>query len=479
MSCTIIIVYPRRRIMPPESILFYVIFSSLHSSEHLFGLLQKDRITLAMLLAQASPYQMDRSIIDDILDPTLEGWDVSTAPKAKDIVMSKASQMVVFKNIIPTIEEEIWEQFFTEEIAENFVPSVWEDSTEAFDRQLRSLLLVKLFRMDRFVPAAENFVVTLFGRSLFEDSGDLKEVVDQVTATTPIALSSSPGFDASYKVDGLVERMHATCANIAMGSNEGLESADKAINNAAATGTWVLVKNVHLAPSWLQSLEKRLDSLKPHANFRLFLSMESSPKIPVNLIRASRVLMYEQPAGIRANMKDSLSSLSLRASKPPVEKARIYLLLSFLHAVVQERLRYAPSLGWKGFWEFNDSDYECCAFIIDTWVASVAQGRSNVAPQKFPWDLLRTLITETYGGKIDDAEDLKLLNDLVRTFMTPAAFEDDHKLIPGIEDEILLLPSTTGIREFQRVGEPGCRSENPLRIWGLPWKCREGYFFGL
>ncbi|EFW19348.1 hypothetical protein D8B26_007588 [Coccidioides posadasii str. Silveira] len=431
------------------------------------GLLQKDRITLAMLLAQASPYQMDRSIIDDILDPTLEGWDVSTAPKAKDIVMSKASQMVVFKNIIPTIEEEIWEQFFTEEIAENFVPTVWEDSTEAFDRQLRSLLLVKLFRMDRFVPAAENFVVTVFGRSLFEDSGDLKEVVDQVTATTPIALSSSPGFDASYKVDGLVERMHATCANIAMGSNEGLESADKAINNAAATGTWVLVKNVHLAPSWLQSLEKRLDSLKPHANFRLFLSMESSPKIPVNLIRASRVLMYEQPAGIRANMKDSLSSLSLRASKPPVEKARIYLLLSFLHAVVQERLRYAPSLGWKGFWEFNDSDYECCAFIIDTWVASVAQGRSNVAPQKFPWDLLRTLITETYGGKIDDAEDLKLLNDLVRTFMTPAAFEDDHKLIPGIEGEILLLPSTTGIRDFTEWVNRLPEREPPTYL-GLP-----------
>ena len=84
--------------------------------------------------------------------------------------------------------------------------------------------------------------------------------------------------------------------------------------------------------------------------------MESTPKIPVNLLRASRVLMYEQPAGIRANMKDSLSVLALRASKAPVEKARLYFLLSFLHAVLQERLRYTPTLGWKGFWEFNDSD---------------------------------------------------------------------------------------------------------------------------
>ena len=66
--------------------------------------------------------------------------------------------------------------------------------------------------------------------------------------------------------------------------------------------------------------------------------------------------MNEQPAGIRANMKDSLSSMSLRAVKQPAERARVYLLLALLHAVVQERLRYAPNLGWKGFWEFNDSD---------------------------------------------------------------------------------------------------------------------------
>jgi dynein heavy chain 1 len=213
-----------------------------------------------------------------------------------------------------------------------------------------------LFRLDRFVPAAERFVTAVFGPGLLDVDEDLKQIVEQVSAASPIALCSSPGFDASYKVDSLVERTRSKCLNIAMGSNEGPASADKAIANAAASGSWVLIKNVHLAPTWLQSLEKRMDSLKPHPDFRLFLSMESSPKIPVNLLRASRVLMYEQPAGVRANMKDSMSSLSPRAIKTPVERTRLYLLLSFLHAVVQERLRYAPNLGWKGFWEFNDSD---------------------------------------------------------------------------------------------------------------------------
>ncbi|PLN79159.1 dynein heavy chain [Aspergillus taichungensis] len=413
------------------------------------SLVQKDRITLAMLLAQATPYSIDKTIIDTILDGSVEGADLSSNPEQRDQVMSMISNMSLFKSHFQEVSSEQWDQFLGEELAENLVPVVWPENTDRVNQLLRSLLLIKLCRMDRFVPTAERFIEAVFGRELFEGSTDLKDIVKQVTATTPISLSSSPGFDASYKVDALVEREEATCANIAMGSSEGLESADKAISNAAVAGNWVLVKNVHLAPSWVQSLEKRLESIKPHKAFRLFLSMESSPKIPVNFLRASRVLMYEQPAGVRANMKDSLSSLTTRASKTPVEKARVYVLLCFLHAVVQERLRYAPTLGWKGFWEFNDSDYECSANIIDYWVNAVAQGRSNVAPQKLPWDMIRTLVREMYGGKVDDAGDFAQLENLVNSFLTSAAFEDEYKLVSGVEkDECLVLPSETNIQAF-------------------------------
>ncbi|KAI0387780.1 cytoplasmic dynein heavy chain, partial [Hypomontagnella monticulosa] len=320
------------------------------------GLLQKDRITLAMLLAQASPYKMDKSLIDIILDDRIEGKDLSTDVDAKDETFTRAKRLAVLKDKLDQVPSAAWDTFLSEELAENFIPQIWDSETEPFNQGLLSLLLVRLFRLDRFVPTAERFVTSVFGDELFDIVDDLKETVSQVPPTRPVSLVSSPGFDASYKVDNLVEKMRVRCTNIAMGSNESLASADKAISNAAQVGSWVLIKNVHLAPTWLQSLEKRMESLNPHSDFRLFLSMESSPKIPVNLLRASRVLMYEQPAGVRANMKDSMTSLSDRATKSPVERSRLYLLLSFLHAVVQERLRYAPNLGWKGFWEFNDSD---------------------------------------------------------------------------------------------------------------------------
>lgn len=320
------------------------------------ALLQKDRITFAMLLARAAPIVTDKAAIEIILDTATLGNDVSDDSQLRSEVISKASGIEFLRTQIGQISTEQWDRFCTEEVAENVVPPIWDDTTNQVSRQLRSVLLAKLLRVDRFVPAVEKFIIAVFGPGFFEGSGDLAGIVAEVDSTTPIALSSNPGFDASYKVSNLVDKLKVRCSNIAMGSNEGPRSADKALGEAAAAGHWVLIKNVHLAPGWLQGLEKRLGSLKPHADFRLFLSMETSPKIPVNLLRTSRILMYEQPAGVRANMKDSLSTLANRASKEPVEKARLYLLLSFLHAVIQERLRYAPTLGWKGFWEFNDSD---------------------------------------------------------------------------------------------------------------------------
>lgn len=343
------------------------------------SLLQKDQTTFALLLARASPYVKDKALVDTILDPAITGHDVSNSSQLRSEVLAGISRMKIMQTRLENVPTDHWDRFCGEELAENFVPGRRDDNATEVDHQLRSVLLVKMFRIDRFVPAVEKLIVATFGPEVFQGGEDLDGVVVQVASTTPIALASNPGFDASYKVGNLVDRLQVRCSNIAMGSNEGPRSADKALSEAAATGRWVLVKNVHLAPMWLQGLEKRLGSLKPHADFRLFLSMETSPKIPVNLIRTSRILMYEQPAGVRANMKDSLSTLANRASKQPVEKARLYLLLSFLHAVIQERLRYAPKLGWKGLWEFNDSDVSQMA-PWSCWHRKLTCASINVRP---------------------------------------------------------------------------------------------------
>lgn len=67
--------------------------------------------------------------------------------------------------------------------------------------------------------------------------------------------------------------------------------------------------------------------------------------------------------------------------KAPSERARLYFLLAWFHAIVQERLRYAP-LGWAKHYEFNESDLRVACDTLDTWIEATAMGRTNLPPEK-------------------------------------------------------------------------------------------------
>lgn len=89
-------------------------------------------------------------------------------------------------------------------------------------------------------------------------------------------------------------------------------------------------------------------------------------------------------------------------AKPPTERTRLYFLMCWLHALVQERMRYTP-LGWANSYEFSDADLRVACDTLDAAVDSVAMGRSNVSPEKLPWHTLQTLLSQCiYGGKIDN-----------------------------------------------------------------------------
>jgi dynein heavy chain 1, cytosolic len=317
---------------------------------------------------------------------------------------------------------------------------------------VRNLLIIKCLRPDRLLQATASFVRIVFETDLSaEASFDLGTVVsDEVPASTPLALISVHGYDASYRVENLIKNTGARSASVAMGSQEGFTLADQAIAAASRQGTWVLLKNVHLAPSWLSQLEKKLQTLNPHRNFRLFLTMEANPSIPVNILRRSRLIMNEPPPGIKANLFDSLRGMpASRLSQGPTEKGRLYFLLAWFHAVVQERLRYVP-LGWSKAYDFNDSDMASAFGTIDTWLYAAAKGRANINPATIPWDALRTLVKQSvYGGRIDSDFDQRILDAFVDNLFTPAAYNIDFDLVPSANgNRILGVPDGTKIEHF-------------------------------
>lgn len=431
------------------------------------ALLFRDHVMLAVLLAQVKLRGADE--ISDELEFLLESGDgivpvpgalsagqqnfsILTADQA--LRLESYSKQPIFKPVQNHImeHERDWVPFLEASNPELSVPSPWEPSTRksillassavqltiitlAAVEAIRAMLIIKCLRPDRLLQATASFVRVVFDADLSSQSSyDLSAMVsDEVPASTPLALISVLGYDASYRVENLIQNTGARSSSVAMGSQEGFTLADQAIATASRQGSWVLLKNVHLAPSWLGQLEKKLQTLNPHRNFRLFLTMEAQPSIPVNILRQSRILMNEPPPGIKANLFDSLRSISSsRLSQGPAEKIRLYFLLAWFHAVVQERLRYVP-LGWSKAYDFNDSDMASAFSTIDTWLNSVAKGRANVNPATIPWDALRTLIKQSvYGGRIDSDFDQRILDAFVDNLFTPSAYNVDFSLVPSV-----------------------------------------------
>ncbi|KAI5123747.1 hypothetical protein M0805_000339 [Coniferiporia weirii] len=429
------------------------------------ALLHKDHVMLAMLLAQVKLRGVEdlAEEFEFLLEsgegvPLLPGTGSETlessllSPEQQQRLNSYAKH-AVFKPVQLHLRnnESDWIPFLETPDPEKHTPSPWESSTPIL-KALQDVLLIKCFRPDRLVQSMSGFLRVTFDKDLSVESDyNLADMVaKEIPSATPLALVSVTGYDASYRVENLVHNSGVKCASVAMGSQEGFSLADQAIALAARQGTWVLLKNVHLAPSWLGQLEKKLQTLNPNRNFRLFLTMEANPAIPVNILRQSRIIMNEPPPGIKANLLDSLRGIPQgRLAQGPSEKSRLYFLLAWFHAIVQERLRYVP-LGWSKKYDFNDSDMNAAFGTIDVWLNSIAKGRANVDPASIPWDAVRTLIKQSvYGGRVDSDFDQKLLDTFVDSLFTPAAYNLDFDLVPRANGEIVLtVPEGTKLDHF-------------------------------
>lgn len=136
--------------------------------------------------------------------------------------------------------------------------------------------------------------------------------------------------------------------------------------------------------------------------------------------------------------------------KGPSERSRLYFLLAWFHAVVLERVRYAP-IGWTKKYEFSEADQQVAMGVIDVWVDRVAKSRAHVAPSEIPWDALRTILGQsTYGGRIDNPFDQQVLESLLRSLFVERSFDVDFALVPagGEGQAAVLMPEGSGRAHF-------------------------------
>ncbi|XP_012938795.1 cytoplasmic dynein 1 heavy chain 1 [Aplysia californica] len=453
------------------------------------GMLHQDRITFAIQLcrihlqgmAGESSYETEfdhfmrsqEGLLADKPTSTLPG--LSTQQHSALVRLSKLSS---FRNIMSEVtgnaEFSSWLECANPELE---IPKMWVEDKSITDvgKAVNGLLVIHALRPDRLTAMARIFVEKVLGTEFVHVSAkemDLAAICEnEIKGATPVLMCSVTGYDASSRVDDLAAELNKSITSIAIGSAEGFTQADKAINSSSKSGRWVILKNVHLAPQWLVQLEKKLHSLQVHPSFRLFLTMEINPKLPTNLLRAGRVFVFEPPPGVPANLMRTFSTVpSARMCKAPNERARLYFLLAWLHAILQERMRYTP-LGWAKKYEFTESDLRVACDMLDVWIDSVAMGRTNLPPEKVPWDAIRTLLAQCiYGGKIDNDFDQRLLTSFVNKLFTPKSFEGDFPLvqdIDGIKGKHITMPDGVRREQFVQFVENMEGSQTPSWL-GLP-----------
>nr|ADI46936.1 DHC1bm [Volvox carteri f. nagariensis] len=310
----------------------------------------------------------------------------------------------------------------------------------------QQLLLVKAFRPDRLQSAMLSFICsTLNIKSVAPPPFSLKALIEtESRCDEPVLFITTPGADPSQE---LSEHAAATMGKeryheVAMGQGQA-EKAVALLRECAKSGDWLVLKNVHLAVSWLPSLEKELLMLQKHEDFRLFLTSEPHPKFPSTLLEMSLKITFEAPPGLKKNLQRTYEAWSAEflSSGPPI-RAQLLFVLAWFHAVVQERRTYIPQ-GWSKFYEFSFADLRSGMDVI------TQATRSGGAPQ---WPLLLGLLDDAiYGGRLDNPFDQQVLLTFLRRLFSPDTVGMTGAKVRPLPGSKVVVPTTNHRADYVSI----------------------------
>ena len=251
------------------------------------------------------------------------------------------------------------------------------------------------------------------------------EILRQTTPKMPVVFILSPGADPQSDVQKLADKYGFTGNKfkfLALGQGMGGQ-AKEYLQTGSQRGHWVMLQNCNLLTSWLKKLEKELERMvKPHADFRLWLTTEPTPLFPLSILQQSMKIVTEPPDGLKQNMRaifsklteESLSQCSHYAFKP------LIYVLSFFHAVIVDRRKYGK-IGWNVTYDFNESDFRVSLRLLSMYLTKAVQN----SEENIPWGSLKYLIggEAMYGGRVTDDFDRRVLITYLNEYMGDFLFD--------------------------------------------------------
>ncbi|XP_014219672.1 dynein heavy chain 10, axonemal [Copidosoma floridanum] len=340
------------------------------------------------------------------------------------------------------------------------------------------LMLLRCFRADRVYRALVIYITNQMGvEYVTPPSVGFEAIYEQSTSTMPVVFVLSPGSDPTSELIKLAERHGFGSGNfrhLSLGQGQE-QSAIELLETAVTGGQWLMLQNCHLLLSFTRELEKILENLgQPHSNFRLWLTTDPTPNFPIGVLQQSLKVVTEPPNGLKLNLKNTYFKINeqvLECCQHSMYKNLIYVL-AFYHAVVQERRKY-DKIGWNINYDFNDSDFNVCTTILDTYLTK----NLNLKETRIPWNSLKYLIGEVmYGGRVIDSYDRRVskvyMDEYFGDFLFDA-FQPYHFYKDEQVDYVVPIP---GDRQSYLEFIESLPLVNTPEVFGLHPNAEIGYF---
>ena len=343
--------------------------------------------------------------------------------------------------------------------------------------EFQKLCLLKCFRVDRVYRGVTNYVTKKMGEKYVTPPVvTFEAILEQSSAMSPVVFILSPGSDPASDLMKLADRTGFggnRLKFLAMGQGQE-KAALQLLETAVTRGQWLMLQNCHLLVNWLIDLEKALEKiLKPHPDFRLWLTTEPTPKFPVGILQRSFKVVTEPPNGLKLNLRQTYTKIPSNVFQDCTHKAfpELLFVLSFFHAVVQERRKYGK-IGWNIPYDFNESDLRVCMELLKTYL-----DKSMEVDGKIPWSSLKYLIGEVmYGGRAIDNFDRRIINTYMDEYMGDFIF-DSFQPFFFYKDETVeyQIPKETIRDKFLEYVEKLPLANTPC-VFGLHSNAEIGYF---
>uniref|UniRef100_A0A287AF97 Dynein axonemal heavy chain 10 n=1 Tax=Sus scrofa TaxID=9823 RepID=A0A287AF97_PIG len=398
-----------------------------------------------------------------------QGWE--------DIILLSEMFPDSFGSLPDDVEKHVtvWQEWYDLDSLEQFpFPLGYDDNITPFQK----LLILRCFRVDRVYRAVTDYVTVTMGEKYVQPPMiSFEAIFEQSTPNSPIVFILSPGSDPASDLMKLAERSGFggnRLKFLAMGQGQE-KVALQLLETAVARGQWLMLQNCHLLVKWLKDLEKSLERItKPHPDFRLWLTTDPTKGFPIGILQKSLKVVTEPPNGLKLNMRATYFKIShemLDQCPHPAFKSLVYVL-AFFHAVVQERRKFGK-IGWNVYYDFNESDFQVCMEILNTYLTKAFQQHDP----RIPWGSLKYLIGEVmYGGRAIDSFDRRILTIYMDEYLGDFLFDTFQPFHFFRNKEVDYKIPTGDVKERFVEAIEALPLANTPEVFGLHSNAEIGYY---